>query len=416
MPELAALAANSPFFEGDDSGLASARLKLVEDLSRAATPPAFATWRELGRVPRVGRPRRALARPLVSLVGSPSSARPRHDRVSVRGLADVRRAQRRARRRLPVARRRPATAPARGRAARVHATHVIAENRWRAVRDGLDAVLVDADTGRAEPVRARLSRLLLELEPYAVELGCSAELDEAWPMLGQERSRAPARHRAHPRRRRPRGVARRRDRRRPLDPRAAAKLRVFPGGSPRGHPRRRSLPSRLRSAMAPRESRAPHPPPKRGTSTSLPQATRARAVFPIRRIRSCGIALPYHSRSGRSCRCRRHHGAKASFDPVAFVASPLVAHPGALHPPARIDRLAPHDRLARPSFRQPRRHADQRRHLGAPGPRRASRASRPRRRPHEQLVVAYRIWTRERAPLRRRPVAALLVRLRRRLT
>ena len=46
LPELAALAANSPFFEGADSGLASTRLKLVEDLSRAATPPVFATWHD----------------------------------------------------------------------------------------------------------------------------------------------------------------------------------------------------------------------------------------------------------------------------------------------------------------------------------------------------------------------------------
>ena len=82
--------------------------------------------------------------------------------------------------------------------------------------------------------------------------------------------------------------------------------------------------------------------------------------------------------------------------------------PGALHPPARIDRLAPDDRLARPSLRQPRRHADRRRHLGRLGsrglPARAGRGLAPRaarrRVPHLDG---------ERAPLRRRPVALLLV-------
>src|SRR5204862_6753557 len=47
LPELAALTANSPFFEGCDSGLASARLKLTEDLPRSGIPPAFASWRQL---------------------------------------------------------------------------------------------------------------------------------------------------------------------------------------------------------------------------------------------------------------------------------------------------------------------------------------------------------------------------------
>ena len=58
LPELAALAANSPFFEGEDSGLASSRLKLTEDLPRAGIPPAFGSWRELAEfvswVPAVG--------------------------------------------------------------------------------------------------------------------------------------------------------------------------------------------------------------------------------------------------------------------------------------------------------------------------------------------------------------------------
>jgi len=46
LPELAALAANSPFFESRETGLASSRLKLTEDLPRSGIPPAFATWQK----------------------------------------------------------------------------------------------------------------------------------------------------------------------------------------------------------------------------------------------------------------------------------------------------------------------------------------------------------------------------------
>ena len=66
-----------------------------------------------------------------------------------------------------------------------HPDHVIAENRWRGVRDGVAGELVDLDTGVAEPARHCIGRLLLELEPYAAELGSSGELELAWAMLAR---------------------------------------------------------------------------------------------------------------------------------------------------------------------------------------------------------------------------------------
>ena len=54
----------------------------------------------------------------------------------------------------------------------MHPTHVINENRWHALRGGLDCTLVDPTPGESEPARTRIGRLLLELEPYAAELGC----------------------------------------------------------------------------------------------------------------------------------------------------------------------------------------------------------------------------------------------------
>jgi carboxylate-amine ligase len=62
---------------------------------------------------------------------------------------------------------------------------LIAENKWRAARDGLDAKLIDlsSDTERSAPEAVRA---LVELAaPAARELGCALELDEVEPLLAR---------------------------------------------------------------------------------------------------------------------------------------------------------------------------------------------------------------------------------------
>jgi glutamate---cysteine ligase / carboxylate-amine ligase len=53
------------------------------------------------------------------------------------------------------------------------------ENKWLAVRYGLDAPLMDLATGRRNriPIRQLIRRTLKELEPHARELGCERELE-----------------------------------------------------------------------------------------------------------------------------------------------------------------------------------------------------------------------------------------------
>jgi carboxylate-amine ligase len=58
----------------------------------------------------------------------------------------------------------------------VHDTERIAENRWRAMRDGLGGELVDLDSGLPTATRERLRCLVGELAPYAVANGCEREL------------------------------------------------------------------------------------------------------------------------------------------------------------------------------------------------------------------------------------------------
>ncbi len=46
LPELMALAANAPFYEGRDTGLATVRPKLAELLPRQGVPPALGSWED----------------------------------------------------------------------------------------------------------------------------------------------------------------------------------------------------------------------------------------------------------------------------------------------------------------------------------------------------------------------------------
>ena len=46
LPELLALAANSPFWHGRETGLASTRSKVFDTFPRSGLPPAFASWEE----------------------------------------------------------------------------------------------------------------------------------------------------------------------------------------------------------------------------------------------------------------------------------------------------------------------------------------------------------------------------------
>jgi carboxylate-amine ligase len=70
-----------------------------------------------------------------------------------------------------------------GEALDVPETWRIAENRWSALRHGVDATLKDLRTGAPRPAAERLEELLGELAPTGGELGCEAQLDDARELL-----------------------------------------------------------------------------------------------------------------------------------------------------------------------------------------------------------------------------------------
>jgi len=196
LPELAALAANAPFYAGCDSGLASVRPKLSELLPRQGVPPVLADLEELADALAWGARAQGYAAPrtwwwelrLHPYLGTVEVRVPDQQSTVAETAAVAAFAQ------ALVAR--LAARHEEGRRAPVHSTWRIEQNRWSACRHGLEGTLADLETGEPRPARERVRELLTELEPTAAGLGCSAELAAAGRLAersGAERQREAAR-------------------------------------------------------------------------------------------------------------------------------------------------------------------------------------------------------------------------------
>lgn len=79
-------------------------------------------------------------------------------------------------------------------------TWFVQENKWRSARYGMDAIIITNAAGDEELVTDAVGRLLVDLEPVAERLGCAAELDAVRVILRRgasyQRQRAVARRNA----------------------------------------------------------------------------------------------------------------------------------------------------------------------------------------------------------------------------
>jgi glutamate---cysteine ligase / carboxylate-amine ligase len=192
LPELAALTANSPYFEGRDIGMSSVRPKLNDAFPRSGIPPVFHCWDDLVRFTDWGRagglfpdashfwwelrPHLGYGTLEIRVADSQTSV---VDAAAVVAVVQA----------LVAA---LADRYDRGDTLAVHETHWITENAWRAHRYGVRGWLVDLDTGAREPTRVRIERLLTSLEPYADTLGGLDQLRDARVLLagnGSDRQR-----------------------------------------------------------------------------------------------------------------------------------------------------------------------------------------------------------------------------------
>ena len=179
LPELLALSANSPFLDGRDSGLHSARTPdLHEELPALRHPRRF---RRAGPL-RGLRGLPGAHRSIVEQTQIWWSVRPHHSFGTVelricdaQTSAEDSTALAGADRRL----RRPGGAGrGRGRAVRGPAARFVEENFWRAIRYGLDGKLIDLERREEYPAAAVADRLLAWTAPARAALGIEPALPE----------------------------------------------------------------------------------------------------------------------------------------------------------------------------------------------------------------------------------------------
>jgi carboxylate-amine ligase len=180
IPLLLALSVNSPFWQGRDTGLASARTPLFQAFPRVGIPRAFGDYAEF--VESVDVLIRCDAVPEPTFLWWDVRPQPRFGTVEVR-IMDAQTT-------LPDTSAIAALVQCIVRAEVEREDHlerpmpqeVLAENRFLAARDGMDAELIEPELGRRVPARELLADLVTICGPHAVELGCEEELARVIPL------------------------------------------------------------------------------------------------------------------------------------------------------------------------------------------------------------------------------------------
>ncbi|HUK72924.1 MAG TPA: glutamate--cysteine ligase [Streptosporangiaceae bacterium] len=176
LPHFLALTASSPYWCGQDTGLASSRSVVFGALPMAGPPHQLAKWSEfedyMDTLLRAGTIRS------IKEVWWDIRPHPDFGTVEVRMFDGV-----------PTLREIGMVAALtqclvrqfdfqldRGYTLPSQAAWVIRDNKWRATRYGLDAMVITDDTGATAPLRDELYELVREMEPVADRMGCADEL------------------------------------------------------------------------------------------------------------------------------------------------------------------------------------------------------------------------------------------------
>src|ERR671910_477242 len=182
LPQLApllALSASSPFWRGEATGLASSRQMVFAAFPRSGPPPRFRDYADYAEV--VGQLEKTGCIADYTHIWWDIRPHPRLGTVEMRVCDAVSRVEH-------------AVALAaycqalvkhycerydRGEEIRSYHRILTSENKWLVARYGLEAPLMDLETGRRNrvPVAQLVRRRLRELEPHARELGSEAELE-----------------------------------------------------------------------------------------------------------------------------------------------------------------------------------------------------------------------------------------------
>ncbi len=183
LPHILCLSTSSPFWQGRDTGLKSYRAVLVDSLPRTGIPGAFASYHDyrsyvdtLMRTNSIPDPRRIMYDVMPhyrfpTLVIRICDMTPSYRDVlaitaliqaTVAWMVDLRQ---------------------RNMSFRLYDRILIAENKWRAVRYGLDGNLVDFGIEQQLPARDLIRELIERVEPMARKLSSWHELERCFTIL-----------------------------------------------------------------------------------------------------------------------------------------------------------------------------------------------------------------------------------------
>lgn len=183
IPHFLALSASSPFWLGEDTGLASCRSKIFEMLPTAGLPYPLAGWGEFEEFMSTLQAARAIES--IREVWWDVRPHPNFGTVELRACDG-----------LPTIGEVTAVAALcqclvewmdnlcdRGFDLPQPRQWVIKENKWRAARHGVEADIIVDDQGALAPVRQAIGELVEELSPVAARLRCADDLQRVLEIL-----------------------------------------------------------------------------------------------------------------------------------------------------------------------------------------------------------------------------------------
>jgi len=179
LPHLLAMSASSPFWQGEDTGLASYRLTIFDNLPRTGLPPKFWSWSEYQRsvdaivdigliedASKIWWDLRPSAR-FPTIEARICDVSPRlEDTLTLAALVQ---SLTRFLWRLKGQNRRW----------RVYDNFLISENRWHAMRYGMSNGMIDLGQRRLVPFEALVEEMIGLVSEDAEALGCLAEIERA---------------------------------------------------------------------------------------------------------------------------------------------------------------------------------------------------------------------------------------------